>query len=649
MYQKIKMKKSLLLFVVCLGSLQLFSQTLFTYGPYVVTNNEFLRAYNKNKMPVADKEQSLREYLDLYAKFKLKVKTAQELKLDTLQQLKFDLQNFRSQVAEGYMNDEKGMNALVDEIIARSQKDIHVLHFYTAINAKMSAADTAKAYQAMAAIAEKLKENKHSYDELVNDVSKKFVEVKGEDMGYITALNLPYEVENLVYKLPGGGITKSYRTKSALHVFKNVAERKSAGKWKIAQILLAIPPNVSGAELKAIEHKADSIYNLLKAGADFATLAKQFSEDKLTYITGGEMPEFGTGKFELPFETKVFELKKDGEITRPFFTAYGYHIVKRLQQRDIPNDKKDEVFVTALKQQISQDSRISNVKATFLKTVKLKTGFKKNALVNDADLFRYADSVALHNQLGAYPVNNKTIFSFAKQNVKGSDWLNFIKDYKLNPDVYKSESNKELLDKYIATTAFEYYRKHLDEFDNSFKQQMEEFKEGNMLFEIMERNVWNKAANDSSGLNNYYNLHLTNYKWAASADILLFNCSDNKTALDAVAALKNGKSWKDILKESGDKVQADSGRYELTQLQMAAGSVIKEGFISKPLVNSGDNTTTFVKVLKMFPASQQRSFEEAKGLVINDYQLYLEEQWIQQLKKKYPVKVNEAAFQLLLK
>ena len=643
------MKKLLLLFAVCLGSLQLFSQTLFTYGPYAVTSNEFLRAYNKNKMPVADKEQSLREYLDLYEKFKLKVKTAQEQKLDTLQQLKYDLQNFRSQVAEGYMNDEKGLNALVDEALARSQKDIHVLHFYTAINTKMSAADTAKAYQAMAALTEKLKENKDSYDELVNDVSKKFVDIKGEDMGYITALNLPYEVENLVYKLPGGGITKPYRTKSALHVFKNVAERKSTGKWKIAQILLAIPPNVSGTELKAIENKADSIYNLLKAGADFATLAKQCSEDKLTYITGGEMPEFGTGKFELPFETKVFELKKDGEISRPIFTGYGYHIVKRLQQRNIPNDKTDEVFVTALKQQISQDSRISNVKAAFLKTVKLKTSYKKNGLVNDTDLFRYADSVVLHNQLGAYPVNNKTIFSFAKQNVKGSDWLNFIKDYKLNPDVYKGESNKELLDKYIATTAFEYYRKHLDEFDNNFKHQMDEFEEGNMLFEIMERNVWNKAANDSIGLSNYYSLHTANYKWAVSADVLLFNCSDNNAALEAAAALKTGKNWKDIVKESRDKVQADSGRYELTQLPMPAGSVIKEGFITEPLVNSGDNTTTFVKVLKMFPANQQRKFEDAKGLVINDYQIYLEEQWIQQLKKKYPIKVNEAAFQLLLK
>ena len=303
------MKKIVLLFVVCLGATQLFSQTLFTYGPYAVSKDEFLRAYNKNKTPVTDIAQSLKEYLELYARFKLKVKTAQVQKLDTLQQLKYDLQNFRSQVAEGYMNDEKGLNALVGEAIQRSQKDIHLLHFYVGINSKMSTADTLKAYKALNEMAGELKESETGYSEIAEKISGKYMEVKGEDLGYITVLSLPYGIENLVYNLKPGAITKLYRTKSALHLFKNEDERKSAGKWKIAQILLSIPPNVSGPELKAIEIKADSIYKLLIAGADFALLAKQFSEDKLTYMNGGEMPEFGTGKFELPFETKVFELK----------------------------------------------------------------------------------------------------------------------------------------------------------------------------------------------------------------------------------------------------------------------------------------------------------------------------------------------------
>ncbi|MEO6731225.1 MAG: peptidylprolyl isomerase [Ferruginibacter sp.] len=641
------MNKITTLLVFCMGATQLFAQTLFTYGLHPVSKDEFLRAYNKNKTPVTNKEQSLREYLDLYIKFKLKVKTAAEQKLDTLEQLKYEMQNFRSQVADAYMNDEKGLNTLIDEALERSRKDIRVMHFYVNIDPAKNLADTLKAYKAMNDLAGLLKTGGTSDIEAANKVSSKDMLVKAEDVGYVTALSLPYDIENLVYDLKPGAISGVIRRKTALHLFKNIEERKPAGKWKVAQILLSIPPNVSSAEVKKTEARADSIYKLLMDGADFATLAKQLSDDKLTYMNGGEMPEFGTGKFELPFETKVFELKKDGEISKPIVTGYGYHIVKRLQKRAIPADKNDELFVTNLKQQILQDSRMNKIKENFLKTIKQKTGYKKNALVKDSELFRYADSVVVRSVVGNYPVNNKTIFSFAKWNVKGVDWLNFIKDYKLNTDVYKGESNNELLDKFITTSSFEYYRKHLEEYSNDFKYQMQEFKEGNMLFEIMERNIWNKASNDSMGLLNYYNAHKTNYKWAASANVLLFNCSDAKVAENAVAALQNGKSWNQIAEDNEGKLQADSGRYEIVQLPLPVGTMLKEGLISTP-VSSGDNTSGFVKVLRMFPANDQRSFNEAKGMVINDYQSYLEEKWLEILKKKYPVKVNEAVFKTLL-
>ena len=181
------MKKIVVLLVVCLSAIQLFSQTLFTYGPYAVQKDEFLRAYNKNKTPVADKEQSLKEYLDLYSKFKLKVKAAQVQRLDTLQQLQYDLQNFRSQVAEGYMTDENGLNELVDEAIQRGQKDIHVLHFYIGINAKLSAADTLKAYKAMNELSDELKDGKQDYSAIVKEIKRR----------------TPYQAANNAYLITG--------------------------------------------------------------------------------------------------------------------------------------------------------------------------------------------------------------------------------------------------------------------------------------------------------------------------------------------------------------------------------------------------------------------------------------------------------------
>jgi peptidyl-prolyl cis-trans isomerase SurA len=641
------MKRLFLLLVISCSISNSFCQSIFSYGSNAVSKEEFLRAYNKNKTTVPDKEKAYREYLDLYSKFKLKVKAAYEMKLDTLPQLKYDIQNFRSQVEDSYLNDDSRVNMLVDEAFERSQKDIHLLHFYVNINSNMIPADTVKANKAIEKIRQRLLSGGIDYDKIVSEVSDEFIPVKGKDLGYITALTVPYDIESLVYELKTGGVSAVRRTKSALHVFKNAGERKSAGRWKVAQILFAVPPTADALQKKEIETLADSVYNLLQAGGNFAELAKKFSDDRITYLTGGEMAEFGTGKFEMPFEKAVFALQKDGDITKPVYTGYGYHIVKRLQHKATPSDKNDESFMAALKQQVAQDARINVAKTSFIKTVMVKTGFKKNAAVKEEQIFKYADSVTATKEVGKYPINKTVLFTFAKSKVTGGDWLHFVKDYKLNTDVYKGENNKALLEKYINTVALEYYRKHLEEYNEDFKYQMQEFKEGNMLFEVMERNVWSKAANDSAGLKKYYDAAKAKYIWDASASVLLFNANSIESANEAKAALKSGKAWKDIVEQSEGGVQADSGRYEINQLQLPNGTPAAPGLATEPQLNETDNTASFIQVLQLYPAGQQRSFEEARGLVINDYQTALEEKWVAELKKKYPVQVNESVFKTL--
>lgn len=642
------MKKSALLVSFALLSTAAFSQTIFTYGNIAVSKDEFLRAYNKNKTTVTDKEKSLREYLTLYSRFKQKVRAAQELKLDTLQQLKYDLQNFSSQVEEGYLNDEKRVNELVDEAIQRNQKDIHVVHFSIPLTSKIGTIDTVESYKIAKIIQSDLIAGKTNYDELAKKNSTLGITVSGNDLGFITVFSLPYGMETLVYGMDNGAVSGLYRTKSALHIFKKLGERKNAGKWKIAQILFSIPPDASENKIASIKAMADSVYNLLQHGADFAQMAQMYSDDRLTYQNGGELAEFGTGKFLPDFETPVFQLQKDGDISAPFKTEYGFHIVRRLHQYNTPADRQDESYVYNLKQQITQDSRINTAKAQFVKDVLVKIQFKKSGLVKDEELYRLADSVTVNKNVPKTPVNNKVIFTFTNSKVVVSDWLNFVKDYKLNPDVYKGESNKELLEKYISTAALEYYRKNLARYNADFRYQLQEFKEGNMLFEIMERNVWSKAANDSVGLKQYYDAHQTKYQWNESAAIYLFSCSDKETADKAIADLKSSLDWKAIAEKSEGKIQADSGRYELQQLSLPEGETIKEGLISQPIVNAGDNTAGFFKVLRLFPANQQRTFPEARGLVINEYQNYLEEKWLETLQQQYPVKVNESVFQSLL-
>jgi peptidyl-prolyl cis-trans isomerase SurA len=646
------MKRILLLLTLAFNFSALFSQTLFTYGNNAVDKAEFLRAYNKNKTVTDDKEKAMREYLDLYSKFKLKVKAAKDAKLDALPQLAADLQNFRSQIEETYMTNDDAMNILIDEAFINSQKDLHVIHFFTAVNAGATPADSVKAVKAMQKIYGDVMAGKKDYEKLAAEASDAAVKIKTSDIGYITAFSVPYEYEKIIYSLKTGEASKPYRSKNGLHIFKVTDERKGMGKWKIAQILFAIPPGDAAVNNKMVQQKADSVYLKLLAGASFEEMATLYSDDKLTYTSGGTMPEFTSGKYEQPFEAAVFKLTKDGEISKPFFTQFGYHIVKRTSVQPIQTTKTDAAYMYEIKQKVLQDNRINTAKDIFTKAVVKTVNCKKNTAVKDADLFRYADSIAANpavNSTKEFPVSNKIIYTSAKGNIKGKDWLSFIREYKTNPEIYKGESNAALLQKFITVKSLEYYKAHLEDYSAEFRNQMEEFKEGNMLFEIMERKVWGSAVNDSAGLAKYYLLHKSKYVWAASADVIIFNCSNKKSADLSLGAIKDGKNWKKIAEESNNTIQADSGRYELAQIALAEGTPPAAGTITPIMVNPSDGTAGFIIILKTYPSNEQRSFEEARGLVINDYQNVIEEKWIEELRKKYPVKTDERVFKSLLK
>lgn len=638
--------KKLFLFVVLSLLLSItYSQTLFTYGPHSVSKEEFLRAYNKNKTATTDKEQALKEYLDLYTKFKLKVKAAKDMHLDTLPSLQSDLQNFRTQIENNYLQDDKEVDALVNEAFNRSQKDIHTQHFYVSINDKMPPADTLKLYQAINEAYDELKKGGTDYDEIVSEIKEKIAPLQGSDLGWITVFTLPYEYENIVYSLKPGQVSKPYRSQKGWHIFKNEEERPAVGKIKVAQILFAVPAGNINMRDHA-KQLADSVYKALKSGADFGELAKQYSNDRRTYMNNGIMPEFGIATYDGGFEKVAFSLKNDSDISEPFQTEFGYHIIKRLSRSSIPENKNDEAYMANLKQQVLGDNRIALAKEIFLKEVLVKTGYKKNNAINEKDLWKITDTFAISNKkITSDNVNENTVlFSFNNEKVKVGDWMQYVRNVKSTYAAHAPQTHEELYKNYVSVAALENYKDRLENFNPEFKYQVQEFKDGNMLFEVMERKVWSKASADSIGLEKYYNEHKTNYKWNASADAVLFSCANAVSVKTAIDEINNGKNWKDLVKDNS-QIQADSGRYELSQIPVKDRTNFAPGLITEPVVNSGDGTSIFSLIIKTYPEDQQRSFTDARGLVINDYQNFLEKKWIEELKKKYPVKVNEKVFQ----
>ena len=625
------------------------SQVLIRYGQNTITKDEFLRAYNKNKPAGAVKEQSLRDYVDLYTNFKLKVKAAEALRLDTIQQISYDVSSFRSQIVDNYLSDEQGVARMEREIFARSLTDKHVIHFFVPLTSESSAKDSSAAKQAAEAIYQKLQTGASPYEAMIAEVSSTYFPARNSDLGFVTVFNVPYVYENIIYGLKPGEQSRPYLGPNGWHIFKDVEDRPSAGKWKIAQILFSFPPDASEELKSTIRKRADSVYALINNGMSFGQAVKQFSDDRITNLSDGELPEFGTGKYAIAFEKPVFALQHDGDISKPFETKFGYHIVKRISYTPTVTDSLDESNKFDLHQKLMQDPRINIEKEKFAKSLVSITKFKRNLAVSNDELFRNADSLfrlPSAERVRTLPVSRKVIANFPDQKVMGADWLQFLRDYTAQEQV-KPETKTQLLDRFIKTTTLDYYKKNLERFNPDFRFQMQEFREGNMLFEIMERNVWNKATGDTLGLKRMYEAKKSSYKWQESANVLIVNASSEPVARKAMEDLKSGKPWQMIVDENGGKVQIDSGRYELSQIAVA-GPGAKQPNTYSTITTINDGTAAFVKYIYVYPANQQRSYEEAKGLVINDYQAELEKQWIASLRKKYPVQVNETVFKSLL-
>ena len=625
------MKPSIFFFVLlaCAGT-HLRAQTLFTYGKQSVSREEFLRAYNKNNTGNASTEKAYRDYLDLYIRFKLKVAAGYDARLDTLPTQASELQNFRNQIAEGFMNDDQSLQYLMDEAFLRSQKDLRLSYLYFPFKDD----DTSAAFQ----------KSRQAWQQLKSGA------VQGSDLGYVTVFTLPYDLETVAYSTPKGGFSAPFRTKSAYTIIAVTDERPAAGRMKAAQILLAFKPDADEAEKTRQGQLADSIYNALLQGASFKEMVAKYSNDNISYQAGGLMPEFGVGKYDAAFESAAFALAKDGDISKPIRTNFGYHIVQRIQRVPINTDKNNVEAMSLLKQFVQADSRIQTSRKIMVQRILQSTGYKKGAF-NEPQLLAYADSVWFGRKVPQQPaLNDKTVlFSFPKQIITAADFAKYLRDVRNISDLTRNKTMLQLFQQFTETSATQYYRNHLELYNKEFAAQLKEFKEGNLLFEVMQQKVWNKAAADTIGLKKYYASNKTKYWWEPSADVILFTCTDSLIATNTRAAFeKNKTGWRAITQNSDATAQADSGRFELTQLPASASAHAQPGYLSEPVRSNTDNSVSFAYVANVYPQRSPRNFDDARGFVINDYQNYLEEKWIIELKKKYPVAVNEAVFKTLL-
>ena len=553
------------------------SQTLFTYGNHAVSKKEFLQAYNKNNTDSSLAKMSYADYLDLYLKFKLKVQAAMDAGMDTIATQRAEMKSFRNQLSEGYLKEDASIELLTDEAFERSLKDIHLSQIFIAAGKDAPDNEINDAQNQINAAYQRL-QNGEAFDKVADDYQH-------GSLGYITAFVLPYSIETIAYSTPVGKYSIPFQSASGFHILRNDGERKAVGKVRVAQIQVAFPPDSAADIDNKLAQRADSIYKALMAGADFADLAAQLSDDQLSYMAGGEIPAFGVGTYDTAFENAAFALQHDSDISQPVRTSFGYHIIRRLQRIPVIEDPSNNDWKAVIRERVTLSDRMQVAQAMLVQNIKKR--IEKDAAA--ADL-----------------ANDSAVLGF--------------------------------------------YRDHLENYQPEFGAQMKEFSEGNLLFTIMQQKVCNAASSDTNGLKEYYDHHKEKYKWENSADALIITTLNEEfTAKARENVTNNFEEWRQWADESNGLIQADSGRFELGQIPVIDRTNFTPGLTTAPVINPQDSSRTFAYIIKLYPADEPKNFEDAKGAIINDYQVYLEEKWIAALKKKYPVRINKRVFRSLPK
>ena len=595
------MKKSMLIlafFAVLMPAMaQQESAPLMTIDGKPISAEEFLYIYEKNNQAGAVDPKTMDEYLDMFINFKLKVIEAEHQGIDTTASFLKELKGYRSQATPKYLQDENAMDSLVELSWRHMANDRRAAHI--AIQCPQSA-DSATQAEALAKINEarvrvteglvKVERKKvkgrwkniekrqpvEAFDAVAREISTDpSVQETGGELGWITPFRFVYPLEEAVYTTEIGGISPVFRTQYGYHIVL-VEEEKAHIDVKARHIMKMVPRGEGATDsVDAAKHALmDSIAKIVTPET-FAAIAQAESDDRGSSVRGGDLGWFGKGMMVKEFEDEAFRLKP-GEISAPFRTAYGWHIIYKEDERGIlPFDS----LRSQIQRQVLRDERAQEAAKSFIR--KTRAEYNLPAEMSDADVKAYADA-------------------------------------------------------------------HLEEKYPELKSLVREYHDGILLFEVSLREVWDKAAKDTAGLENYFKANKKKYTWTKPRwKGWLLQCKDQSSAKAAKAIIKNAHA-DSINSYIAHRVNRDSVTYVKVQHglweQGKSAAVDKFGFKNKKAeFTPNENLPVVECVGKKIKAPEVWSDE--KGKVTTDYQDYLEAEWIKTLRAKYPVVLNQEVWE----
>lgn len=732
------------------------SSVIGKIGGDPVYSDEFKYVYNKNNSKSEDaySRESIEEYLKLYTNFRLKVKEAESLGLDTVSAFLKELNGYKKQLAQPYFSEEEIIKEFTRISYERMKEEVNASHILIMVDEEASPADTLEAWNKISEIRKKAVKGE-DFAELARTHSSDPSAKKNDgNLGYFTSQQMVYQFEDAAYNTAVGEVSQPVRTRFGYHILKVHDKRPSRGEVKVAHLMVRATEGMPSEDSLAAKDKIDELYKKVQAGEDWETLVKQFSDDVNTRDKGGELQWFGTGRMIPSFQEAAFAIKEPGQYSKPVQTPYGWHIIKLLETKGLADFEELE---PTIKSKVARDRSEVN-KQMLISRLKRENGFEENTS-NVEKVMALADSSLMAGNWKVAPQDDKMVlFSMNKKAYTANDFIAYVKErQKVQSKSVSSQAYiNSFYEPFMESSIISYEEEHLEDKYEDYRMLVKEYRDGILLFQLMDEKVWSKAIQDTTGLKTYFEENRDKYQWQKRVKAIVFNAVDSATlkkieseylqrdyypsfepqvapvlfpensdslSYESIARLArlvpflkshkpfvvkisgnaSSKEPLELAKKRAEKVKEyfklrniDTVKIVYGNFTKPAGKVkendedrnvsfeilsesakslekefnkkapltlqVEEGYFEKGENEIIDEVTwekgayTFEKdgryylvLVESVEDPRPKRLDETRGMVISDYQEYLEQQWIEQLKGKYTVDLNQKEIDKLIK
>ena len=609
------------------------SIVLFTLDGKPTFTNEFVYLYRKNHTNKSQDytESKIDEYLNLFINFKLKITEAQKRGIDTTAKFNKELKTYREELKKPYRAEKDVLDKLTREAYDHLTMEVKASHILIQLKPDATPEDTLSAFNKISDIKKRIVAGE-DFEKLARELSDDpSAKQNGGSLGYFTAMQMVYPFEKAAYQTKVGEVSSIVRTRFGYHLIKVVDKRPSKGEVEVSHILLR---STKDNETK-VKNLIFEIYDQIKKGRSWDELCKQYSEDSNTKNAGGKLRPFGVGALAAvpEFEATAFAMQNPGEISDPFQSNIGWHIIRLEKKIPVPPYAEVE---SSLKKRVARDERMKISEQALEVKRKKDLGFVENSETK-TKVMALADSSLLKGKwkLSGNPELKKLVLiSINGKQVTAGNFILWVEQQqvssKLTPPAYMNQLYESWTEERINGAEEEKIIKE----NPDFKYLLAEYREGILLFEIMEKEVWNKASEDSVGQRKYYNEHINKYEAGNRIEARIFSTTD-KSFLDEV---KKKVTHGDTLKEADMKKFKSAQNFR--NYEKGESKVIDKVNWVPGLQEAEIDGTYYLVEVKKLVAPGPKTLEEARAKVISDYQDSLEKNWVASLKNKYRVVLN---------